>query len=292
MVRVVGYVRLSQEDSHKNNTSIDNQIKMIGEYSKRNSYKLLKIFNDGFITGSSENRPEFEKMIELAHDKVFDIIIVRDLERFSRNQSYMIEKIKILRSLKIQVFDISRGMELTQDITFTGIMSAIAESVIEKGKKFQKDMMTDKIKNGKPFGFPPYGYFIKKKVIKENRKDKVTNMWVVERTKSKLIRKAFSYYNSGSKISIKETAEYTGMNFNTLLTSLRNKKYIGIFEYTRIEKIGQGKTKKYRGQFKLKDWTPLIELNLFNQVQNKLDKKATNENRIYYTYEEEDGISN
>ena len=83
------YLRLSQEDRITKGTesnSIENQRKIIKNYID-NSDDLVFIneYSDDGYSGTSFNRPGFQKMLEDIKNKKIDTIIVKDLSRFGRN---------------------------------------------------------------------------------------------------------------------------------------------------------------------------------------------------------------
>ena len=89
LFKVGMYLRLSQEDRITKGTesnSIENQRKIIKNYID-NSDDLVFIneYSDDGYSGTSFNRPGFQKMIEDIKNKKIDTIIVKDLSRFGRN---------------------------------------------------------------------------------------------------------------------------------------------------------------------------------------------------------------
>jgi len=72
------YVRVSRESS-----SNDNQLLVLREYCKRMDWVVYKEYND-IISGGSDNRPEFEKMMSDASKHKFDVLLFFALDRFSR----------------------------------------------------------------------------------------------------------------------------------------------------------------------------------------------------------------
>ena len=89
LFKVGMYLRLSQEDRITKGTesnSIENQRKIIKNYID-NSDDLVFIneYSDDGYSGTSFNRPGFQKMLEDIKNKKIDTIIVKDLSRFGRN---------------------------------------------------------------------------------------------------------------------------------------------------------------------------------------------------------------
>lgn len=68
--RVVLYTRFSS--NKQNETSTEAQLKECYEYCKRNNYFVVKEYNDKAISGRTDLRPEFQKMIEDSNKKEFE----------------------------------------------------------------------------------------------------------------------------------------------------------------------------------------------------------------------------
>lgn len=87
------YIRLSHadddlgEDQYESD-SITNQRELIHRYlaahPEFSGWKIHEFVDDGY-SGTSENRPEFQRMINLARHGQIRCIIVKDFSRFARN---------------------------------------------------------------------------------------------------------------------------------------------------------------------------------------------------------------
>ena len=85
-IRTAEYIRLSVEDSHNKGNSIVNQKMMLDDYISRNAdMRLYDTYIDNGITGTTFDRPEFQRMIEDIENGKIDCVIVKDLSRLGRN---------------------------------------------------------------------------------------------------------------------------------------------------------------------------------------------------------------
>ncbi len=89
--RVGSYSRISNEDidlmqSDKGeSSSISNQKALIEDYLKdKADLKLVKVYADDGVSGSSFSRPYFDRMMEDIECGIIDCVIVKDLSRFGR----------------------------------------------------------------------------------------------------------------------------------------------------------------------------------------------------------------
>ncbi len=85
--QVGGYVRLSVEDSGKPGANtIETQRELIGNYiNDQPDMRLYDLYCDNGRTGTTFERPEFERLMEDVRTGKVDCIVVKDLSRFGRN---------------------------------------------------------------------------------------------------------------------------------------------------------------------------------------------------------------
>ena len=86
------YCRLSKEDEDlekenrgKESESIQNQKSMLIDYALEKGYEIYHIYSDEDYSGIDRNRPDFNRMIEAASQKKFDIILAKTQSRFTRD---------------------------------------------------------------------------------------------------------------------------------------------------------------------------------------------------------------
>ena len=78
------YARYS---SHaQNEQSIDGQLRECRDYAERKGYTVIDTYCDSAISGTTDARPAFQKMIEDSKQRQFDTVIVWKIDRFSRDK--------------------------------------------------------------------------------------------------------------------------------------------------------------------------------------------------------------
>ena len=82
--RVALYARFSS--SNQREESIDAQIRAMKEYCQRNGLQIVAVYTDEAKSATSDNRPQFLQMISDSDKKIFDIVLIHKLDRFSRNR--------------------------------------------------------------------------------------------------------------------------------------------------------------------------------------------------------------
>ena len=80
------YVRLSREDRDKirkedDSESIINQQTMLINYCKDNQIEIYNIYNDEDYSGSDRERPAFNRMIQDAESRTFDMVLCKTQRR-------------------------------------------------------------------------------------------------------------------------------------------------------------------------------------------------------------------
>lgn len=83
-VNVVIYARYSSDKQTEQ--GIEGQLRVCHEYAERHGYTVIEEYIDRAMSGTSDNRPEFQRMISDSAKKQFKYIIVWKLDRFARNR--------------------------------------------------------------------------------------------------------------------------------------------------------------------------------------------------------------
>lgn len=83
-MRAVIYARYSA-GSRQNEQSIEGQIRVCAEYCKTKGLEIVGEYCDRHITGKTDERPEFQKLIADSKLKKFEAVVVYRTDRFSRN---------------------------------------------------------------------------------------------------------------------------------------------------------------------------------------------------------------
>ena len=78
------YARYSSDNQTEQ--SIEGQLRVCEEYAQRNNIVIVDTYIDRAMTGTNDNRPDFQRMIQDSAKKKWDFILVYKLDRFSRNK--------------------------------------------------------------------------------------------------------------------------------------------------------------------------------------------------------------
>lgn len=78
------YARYSSDSQTEQ--SIEGQMRVCEEYAKKNNIVILGTYIDRAMTGTNDNRPDFQRMIKDSARREWNYILVYKLDRFSRNK--------------------------------------------------------------------------------------------------------------------------------------------------------------------------------------------------------------
>ena len=101
--RVCAYARVST-GSEAQGESLENQIQYYENLISNNpDYEYAGVFADRGITGTTDNRPEFQRMLNLAREGKIDLIITKSISRFARNTAIMLQVVRELKDIGVEI---------------------------------------------------------------------------------------------------------------------------------------------------------------------------------------------
>ncbi len=232
MKRAIAYARFSSDLQREE--SIDAQIRAIRKYCDENDFVLLATFADKGISGTSDNRPEFQKMISTAIKGEVDAVIVHKLDRFARNRYDSAFYKNILKKNNVKLISVLENLQDSPE-------SVILESVIEGMNEYYSLNLSREVRKGlqenalecKVTGGPPaLGYSV----------DRSTQKYVINEYEAEAVRMIFRMYLDGysyteiiSELNRKGYRTRRGLPFakNSLYEILRNERYKGDYIYVK-----------------------------------------------------------
>ena len=250
--KIVIYARYSSDKQTEQ--SIDGQLRECYSYAERNNYAVVGEYIDRALTGTTDKRPEFLRMIEDSKKQIFNYILVYQLDRFARNRyDSAIYKSKLTKN---GVRVISARENITDDasgVLVEGMLESMTEYYSkELSQKTKRGMKESILKGNWTGGYIPYGYDVvdKKLVINEKEAQIVKKIFesVLQNIKFKTIVKKLNYLGYRTKTNKSFTENY-------ISRLLKNRKYIGELSQT------------YKSEEKIPQ---IIDEDTFNLVNNKL----------------------
>ena len=164
MFKVAAYCRVSTEKEDQAN-SFESQQRYFKEYiGRQQNWELYEIYADEGITGTStKKRVQFNQMIHDAHMGKFELIITKEVSRFSRNILDTISYTRELKALGIDVIFMNDGITTSDpDAELRlSIMGSLAQEESRKTSARVKWGQTRRMEQGIEFGRSMLGYDVK-----------------------------------------------------------------------------------------------------------------------------------
>ena len=222
------YARYSSDSQTEQ--SIEGQLRVCNEYAKKNNIIIIDTYIDRAVSGTTDNRIAFQKMIKDSYKKQFDVVIVYKLDRFSRNKYESVVHKKTLKDNGVKLIS---AMENIPDTPEGTLMEALLEGFNqyyseELAQKVNRGIRESWLKGNCTGGYLMYGY---------DRKDK--KLYINEYEAS-IVVDIFTMYSQGfnaktilNKLNQNGIVRKTGKPFNekAIYLMLHNKKYTGILEH-------------------------------------------------------------
>ena len=138
-MNVVIYARYSSYKQTEQ--SIEGQLKECYAYAEREGFDVIGVYKDEAITGKSDDRPDFLRMIEYSKKKAFNGVIVYSLDRFSRDKYDNVRYKRELKKNNVRVF--SAKENISDDP-----VGRLMENFFEGMAQYYSDELSEKVKRG------------------------------------------------------------------------------------------------------------------------------------------------
>lgn len=179
----------SQEDE---SNSISNQKQILLDYAKKNGYLHTEFFVDDGISGTTFDRPDFQRMQRMVENGEIGTIIVKDLSRFGRESIEMGRLVQIVYpSLGVTFIAIQENVNTA---TGTGLETMPFHNIFnewyaEQTSKKIKAVWKAKANNGERVASAvPFGY------MKSTEDPK---QWIIDEPAAKVVRYVFELCIAG-----------------------------------------------------------------------------------------------
>lgn len=296
-LRVFAYCRVSTDAKDQMNSAEVQEKYFYDLKEKHKNWVSFEIFSDKGISGTSlKNRTDFIKMINLAKAGQADLIITKDVSRFSRS---IIDAHVIVKDLKehgIGVYFLAQGLYTLNESdweTFSNFVH-MAENESRSTSKRVKFGQQMKMQMGVTFGRKEMlGYRIEKDAYNQQ-------YYKIVEDEAIIVKKIFEWFAAGDGTHIIarrlesngiKTLRYSkGWSNTVILRILRNEKYVGdLFQGKTYTPDVMSHQKKYNRNNSFTCYiedhhSPIIERDLWNKVQNILkDKEPSEEQKVKYS---------
>lgn len=261
--------------------SIDAQIRAIKQYAEQNGYVLCHCYVDKAKSATTDQRPQFQKMIYEIQAMEIDAVIVHKLDRFSRNRYDSAIYRNILKKNDISLLSVVENLNDSPE-------SIILESVIEGFNEYYSRNLAREVEKGKKEnalkcrhvgGIPPLEYDV----------DPLSKKLILNTFEAEAVKLIYKMYLDGyvySEIIDRlnnggfKTKKGNSFRKNSIYEILKNEKYTGTYTYNKSaakNPDGTYNRHKYKNEeeiIRVRDGIPeIISQKDFDKVQKMLGQR-------------------
>ena len=108
-LRAYCYLRLSVDKESGDAQSIDAQRSAVHAYAKLHGIQIVEEFIDMGLSGQTDRRPEFRRMVEqaTAATRAIDLVLIYDFSRLSRDMRLFSDTVRDLKDASVEVRSIT-----------------------------------------------------------------------------------------------------------------------------------------------------------------------------------------
>jgi DNA invertase Pin-like site-specific DNA recombinase len=228
-MNAVIYARYSSENQREE--SIEGQLRECKEFAEKQSIIVIDTYIDRALSARTDDRPQFQQMIRDSGKKLFDLVIVWKLDRFSRDRYDSAHYKRLLGKNGAKV------VSATEPIT-NGASGILLESMLEGMAEYYSAELSEKVNRGMTENVLK-GISNGRALPLGLRLDGDRHFQIDEDT-APLVRAMFTMADNGKPL--KEISEYlkergvrsargNPISTNTMTKLLHNRKYIGEYSH-------------------------------------------------------------
>lgn len=279
-MRAAAYARYSTDKQTENSIAV--QLDGIIKYCQTYNYTITRTFIDEAQTGTNTNRQGFMNLVEDAKSRNFEVVVVYDISRGSRDvadwfnfrKEMQIHNIKVLSATE-KLGDISNPNDFLVELINVGL----GQHMVLQTRQKSMAGIAQKAKQGVFLGgIAPLGYDISNE-----------GQYVINKHEAAAVRLIFEWYASGKSYDkiIDEIAQkgYKGkygkaIGKNSLHNILKNERYIGVYFWNKKQNKYMGKWaggKANPNMVRMENIIPPIVTNdIWERVQNRMSDNKRN----------------
>lgn len=277
-VRVAAYARVSS-DKDAAFHSLEAQKDYYEQYAAQHQdWELVGIYSDNGISGTTNNRPEFQRMIQDCRDGKIDLVITKSVTRFARNTVILLETIRELKELGVDCYFEKENMHSISpdgELLLT-LLAMYAEEEARSTSENQKWRIRKRFESGEPWVGKMLGYRLQKGQL------------VIIPEEAKIVRRIFNEYLSGKGIkTIANMLNEEGIptlysyrwNRQSIYAILQNEKYSGdmLLQKTYRKDFRTKKTIRNKGEKRMyhveNSHEAIIPRELFDMVKREMERR-------------------
>jgi len=204
--RAVLYARVSSDDTRKDGRNLASQLEMCRTYCNdpQRKYRIVAELHedDKGASGASFDLPQLGTILAMAERKEFEVLVVRELDRLSRNLAKQLIVEETLKRNGVTVeYVLADYADSPEGNLQKHIRATVAEYEREKIKERNVRGRRNVVKGGRIMvhGNAPYGYTI----VSEKRNGKNVDVGLaINEDEARIVRMVFDWYIEGAGGSV------------------------------------------------------------------------------------------
>lgn len=284
-IRVAAYARVSS-DKDAAFHSLEAQTEYYEQYvAAHPDWQLVRIYSDNRISGTTINRPEFQRMLQDCRDGKIDLVVTKSITRFARNTVILLETIRELKRLGVDTYFEKEDMHSISpdgELLVT-LLAMYAEEEARSASENQKWRIQKLYDQGKPAGGHAFGYRL------------VDERFEIVPEEAEIVKEIFHLYLSGmgygkiarTLIERDVSARFGGTWSNTSVRDiLSNEKYTGdlLLQKTFREDFRTKKKRRNTGELRKvyvkNSHDAIIDRQTFEAVQAEIERRSIRQTEI------------
>lgn len=291
-IRVAFYMRVSTVEQ-VDGFSLDMQEESLKDHVSRNSYKGWYTDSKWYFSeqgsGGDMDRGELKRLLKMAKNGEFDLVLVWKIDRISRSLSDLLQIFEVLDKNGVSFASVK------EDIDFSGAIGKLIFQIFGALAEFERENIKLRTTEGKRMsalsgnyigGSVPYGYEKFKNTHKKGSKLKkveseakivkqIFNWFVYENKTPTQIAQKLNKMSVPKGKSVRSNAKHTKWSDVTVRGILLNEAYRGVY-ITNRKKIISRKPKRYAerppNEWIINDIPNIISTAIFMDAQTKLNE--------------------
>lgn len=275
------YCRVSSKTDAQLNSLAQQASFFVQMVSKRTDWQLADIYIDIRSGERSDNRSEFQRMLDDCQNGKLDIILTKSISRFGRNTEDTLQALRLLKTYNVSIiFDLENLNTASADSELiVSILSAFAEAENDSRRQNQYWAIIKRLEDGSStlYNRACYGY---------TKSDE--GELIISPNEAAVVQSIFQMYLSGfSIVGIQKELEQQGIPSpsgkvkwckRSLDTMLSNEKYIGnsiIFKTYTKKNVRINNTDNSHPKYVATDSHPaIISPEMFQAVQEEKKRRS------------------
>lgn len=300
--RVVLYARVSTEEQREGQT-IDSQVSELERFARQKYWRIVDIYKDEAWSGALLARPELDRLRDDASKRLFDVVLINDVDRLARDVSHLgIVKRDLERNGAQVVF--------AKLPTEKGPTSNLMVNILGSFAEFERELIADRMRRGRRHKIEvrqqylgsntSYGY----RYIRRDKTRGVEGRLELFSQEALTVKQMFDWVDReglsarrvGARLTEGKVVPRKGgavWGSSSVLRILRNEMYAGVWYYNKYESCEPAKPVKdgdykhsLRSSLRLRaksEWWPvrlpkalqIVEREQWERVQQRIDRNIT-----------------